>query len=199
MINTILRFDTGNELNSRRMVFDLWGEDIFAALKTPGKMGRSGTVYGELLYTSDRTAREMIARLADGMSPEAVVNDLFQCPLPGGGAGPSPANPLPPWCGEIDGRMAASDETGALLNAMAGGHVPAGTVRVSLPGPLRHFAHRPKFLQCRSHPHPHPGRPGGWGSGLADALLERHFKEEGRYPESRGYGLAGCGYHAGRR
>jgi cobaltochelatase CobN len=184
VINTILRFDTGNELNSRRMVFDLWGEDIFAALKTPGKMGRSGTVYGELLYTSDRTAREMIARLADGMSPEAVVNDLFQCPLPGGELGRR-LQSFAALVREIDGRMAASDETGALLNAMAGGHVPAGPSGYLSRGRYDILPTGRNFYNV--DPTRIPTRA-AWRVGvrLADALLERHFKEEGRYPESVG-------------
>ncbi len=182
-INTILRFDSTNELNTRRLVFDLWGEDIFAALKNPGACGKSGQTYGDLLFDSDRKAKEMTARILSGQAPQAVLASEF-------GAGPFNGlserfEKFAALVLEVGGRIKASSEKEALINAMNSGHVPAGPSgyisrgRYDVLPTGRNFynvdpTRIPTLAAYRV------------GVKLADALLARYLDEENRYPESVG-------------
>jgi cobaltochelatase CobN len=183
VINTILRFDTGNELNTRRLIFDIWGEDVFAAIKAPGERSLRGATYGDLLFEADRLAQTVIHRLIDGEALSEVLTDLF---------GETPKAALGPrltrfseLVAEIDQRIGQSDEIAALSNALGGGHVPAGPSgylsrgRYDILPTGRNFynvdpTRIPTRAACRV------------GAQLADALLKRHLDEEGRYPESVG-------------
>lgn len=183
VINTILRFDSGSDVNTRRLVFDLWGEDIVAALKAPGGRGRNGKIYGELLYEADRIAQALIVRLIAGEALPVILEDLFTT-IPKG-ALYDRFERLAALAHEIDQRISDSDETGSLLNALDAGHVPAGPSgylsrgRYDILPTGRNFynvdpTRIPTRAACRV------------GVQLADALLKRHLDEEGRYPESVG-------------
>ncbi|MBW2108679.1 MAG: cobaltochelatase subunit CobN [Deltaproteobacteria bacterium] len=182
-INTILRFDSENDLNTRRLVFDFWGEDIFKALKEPGMRGRSGKTYGDLLFDADRKAKDIIARLIAGETPSEALTSEF-----GEGSFDGLATRFEKFAAlvnEIKERIEASDEIEALLGAMEGGYVPAGPSgfisrgRYDILPTGRNFynvdpTRIPTKAACRV------------GVKLADALLERYKKEEGRLPESVG-------------
>jgi cobaltochelatase CobN len=183
MINTILRFDSGNEINTRRLVFDLWGEDIKSALREPGERGRSGRTYGELLYDADRTALEFIDRLIGKETLGSIVKDFL------------PGKPLAnKWerlerfafrVLDINRRLDDSQEIQSLLSAMDGGYVP--------PGPSG-FLSRGRFdilPTGRNFYNVDPTRiptKAAWRVGvqMAEALLKRHLDEEGRYPQTVG-------------
>ncbi|MBW1923525.1 MAG: cobaltochelatase subunit CobN, partial [Deltaproteobacteria bacterium] len=182
-INTILRFDTRNDLNARRLVFDLWGEDIFAALKAPGGRGKSGKTYSRLLYEADRQAEAMIAGLIEGDNSAGVSETIFESARNG---------PLQTrfecFAGlvrDIDQRITDSREIDALLNAMDGGHVPAGPSGYLSRGRYDILPTGRNFYNV--DPTRIPTRA-AWRVGvrLAEALLKRYLDEEGRYPESVG-------------
>jgi cobaltochelatase CobN len=183
VINTILRFDTNNEVNTRRLVFDLWGEDVFAALKAPGERGRNGATYGELLFEADRQAHAFIARLIAGEALPAILQDLF-------GAAPNGTlqgrlERFAALVKEIDGRIADSDEIQSLLNALGGGYVPAGPSGYLSRGRYDILPTGRNFYNVDPTRIPTPAAC-RVGVQLADALLARHVKEEGRYPQSVG-------------
>ena len=182
-INTILRFDSNNELNTRRLVFDAWKEDIATALKHPGQRAANQMTYGRLLYEADQTAREMIGRLIDGGEIDGVLQDLI---------GEGVRGPLKDrfirfsdLVKEIDKRLSDSKEIESLIGAFDGGYVPAGPSgyisrgRYDILPTGRNFynvdpTRIPTKAACRV------------GVQLAEALLKRHLDEEERYPESVG-------------
>ncbi|WP_449245689.1 cobaltochelatase subunit CobN [Desulfobacca acetoxidans] len=183
VINTILRFDSNNDLNTRRLVFDLWGEDIFAALSNTGGHGHQGKIYGELLYEADRVARELIARLVRG---ENLWEVLAEHP------GLAAVEGLRERCErfaalvvDIDRRLEDSEEIDALLNAMHGGYVPAGPSGYISRGRYDVLPTGRNFYNV--DPTRIPTRAAyRVGVKLAEALLTRYQKEEGRYPETVG-------------
>lgn len=183
VINTILRFDSNNDLNTRRLVFDLWGEDIFAALNEPGGSGRGGKVYGEMLYEADRLALDFIVRsmrrenLAAVLSEQAegAIDDALQMRF----------ERFASLVAEIDQRIEDSDEIDALLNAMNGGYVPAGPSGYISRGRYDVLPTGRNFYNV--DPTRIPTRAAyRVGVRLAEALLTRYQKEEGRYPETVG-------------
>ena len=183
MINTMLRYDSGGELNTRRLVFDLWGEDISTALQAPGARAGNGRTYGQLLFDADRGAEAAIARLIDGADPAEAFAPVGESPPRG-----SLQNRLERFAAlvkDIDRRITASTEIDALLNAMDGGYVPAGpSGYISrgkydiLPTGRNFYSVDPTRIPTRAAYEV--------GVKLADALLKRHLDEEGRYPESVG-------------
>jgi cobaltochelatase CobN len=183
VINTILRFDSNSELNTRRLIFELWGEDLMAALKTPAARGKNGLTYSQLLYDADRQAEALIGRLIRGQYLYAAIAELT------GAVIETPSlerlQKFADLVTEIDGRLTESREIDALLGAMAGGYVPAGPSgylsrgRYDILPTGRNFynvdpTRIPTRAACRV------------GIILADALLKRHRGEENRYPESVG-------------
>ena len=182
-INTILRFDSDNPLNTRRLVFDLWNEDIHEALKQPGKRSKNGMTYGQLLLDADRAAHALIARI---MAGEKTVDALERL------LGTRPTDDLldrferfSDLVGEIDRRIMASREIDVLLCAMAGGHVPAGPSGYLSRGRYDILPTGRNFYNV--DPTRIPTRAARRvGERLAEALMARHLKEEGRYPETVG-------------
>jgi cobaltochelatase CobN len=86
---------------------------------------------------------------------------------------------------EIDGRIADSDEIRSLLNALGGGHVPAGPSGYLSRGRYDILPTGRNFYNVDPTRIPTPAAC-RVGVQLADALLARHLKEEGRYPQSVG-------------
>ncbi len=182
-INTILRFDSDNELNTRRMVFELWGEDIFDALKNPGGYGKNGQPYSDLLFDSDRTAKEIIDDLLEGKAPEDILTDRFES--------------LPAFdllnrfkvfsclVHDVAGRIRDSKEIDSLLNAMSGGYVPAGPSGFISRG---RYDIMPTGRNLYNVDPTRIPTKAAWRVGvkLADALIERYRNEEGAFPQSVG-------------
>lgn len=182
-VNTILRFDSGNELNPRRLVFDFWGEDIFVALKQPGARGLGGDTYGQLLYDADRKAKEIISRLLAGQEAQDVMATEFGAPTATRIC--ERYHKFAELVLEVGQRFRASREIEALMAAMAGGYVPAGPSgyisrgRYDILPTGRNFynvdpTRIPTKAACRV------------GVKLGDALLKRYREEEGCWPESVG-------------
>ena len=183
-INTILRFDSNNELNSRRLIFDLWGEDITAALKNPGARGEFGQTYGELLFSADRQAMKLIGRLIEGKPRASLFADLAgHCQDPA--AVRNRFERFADLVAEIDGRISASTEIESLMNAMNGGHVPAGPSGYLSRGRYDILPTGRNFYNV--DPTRIPTRA-AWRVGvrLAEALIARYRKDEGRCPETVG-------------
>ena len=183
-INTILRFDSNNELNSRRLIFDLWGEDITRALESPGARGKFGQIYGDLLFSADRQAMELIGRLLSGKTRADLFAGLaVNCQDPAG-----VRNRFERFANlveEIDQRISASTEIESLLNAMNGGHVPAGPSGYLSRGRYDILPTGRNFYNVDPTRIP---TKAAWRVGvrLAEALISRYQKDEGRCPETVG-------------
>lgn len=182
-INTILRFDTDNELNTRRLVFDLWGEDIFDALKNPGGFGKCGRPYSELLFESDRTAVRFIQKIIEqedlevilaaesGFLPEKDLMLRFQA--------------FSALVRDAARRINDSQEIESLLNALRGGHVPAGPSGFISRGRVDILPTGRNLYNVDPTRIPTPAAV-RVGVKLADALIERYKKEEGGFPKTVG-------------
>ncbi|GLI35479.1 cobaltochelatase subunit CobN [Desulforhabdus amnigena] len=183
MINTILRFDSGNELNARRLVFDVWREELEAALRAPADRGRCGRVYGELLFEADRKAKDFIAALIDGKDVSDAAQTAFQT-VPDKGM----EERLKRFAGlvsEIDRRISHSQEIDSLLNGMSGGHIPAGPSGYISRGRYDILPTGRNFYNV--DPTRIPTRAAyRVGVRLGEALLDRFMREEGRHPEQVG-------------
>ena len=183
VINTILRFDSSSELNTRRLIFELWGEDIGRALKAPGERSQNGQTYSRRLYAADRAAVSLIASLLESADLDEVLPEIAGG-LPEAGLRERLAR-FAELVREIDRRLESSREIDSLLNALGGGHVPAGPSgylsrgRWDILPTGRNFSNvDPTRIPTRAAQRV--------GVILAEALLERHLKEEGRYPETVG-------------
>lgn len=183
-INTILCFDSSNEMNSRRLVFDLWGEDIVTALESPAGRGKNGKVYGEMFFDAYRRAKELIHRLITGDDPDAVFSDYADHCV-GSAEVKSRCNRFASLVAEIDQRINDSREIDALLNGMDGGHVVAGPSGFISRGRYDILPTGRNFYNV--DPTRIPTRA-AWRVGvrLAEALLQRYLDEEDRYPDQIG-------------
>jgi cobaltochelatase CobN len=182
-INTILRFDTGNELNTRRLVFDFWGEDIFKAIKSPGTLGENGKNHGELLFDADRKAIDIIGLIMAGRSTRDIIASEF-APRASGSL-LERFEKFHELVLEVGRRINGCREREALLSAMAGGHVPAGPSGFIsrgrydiLPTGRNMYNVDPTRIPTKA--------AFKVGVKLADALIARYRKEENAYPESVG-------------
>jgi cobaltochelatase CobN len=183
-INTILRFDSNNELNSRRLIFDLWGEDITKALESPGLRGQYGQTYSDLLFSSDRWAMALIGRLLAGEPRTALFTELAtHCQDPA--AVRNRFERFADLVLEIDQRISASTEIESLVNAMNGGHVPAGPSGYLSRGRYDILPTGRNFYNVDPTRIP---TKAAWRVGvrLAEALIARYQKDEGRFPETVG-------------
>lgn len=183
-INTILRFDSTQELNTRRIVFDLWGEDLDAALDSPAARGKNGKTYSTLLFEADRQAVDLIERLIQGKSPQAVFEELARsCSIPARARDRFLA--FSRLVLEIDWRLSESKEIESLLNAMSCGYVPAGPSGYLSRGRYDILPTGRNFYNV--DPTRVPTRAAHRvGVRLAEALLERYRRDEGRLPETVG-------------
>ncbi len=182
-INTILRFDTNNELNTRRLVFDLWQEDIFDALRNPGGSGKCSRPYSDLLFEADRKAGKIIARIIEKQDLKSIL--MSECDRLPGRDLLKRFEAFSDIVLDVAGRINDSQEIDSLFNAMAGGHVPAGPSgfisrgRIDiLPTGRNLYNVDPTRIPTKA----------AWQVGvrLADALVERYKNEEGTFPESVG-------------
>ncbi len=174
---------TANALNTRKLVFDLWNEDIFAALKNPGARAKNDMAYGRLLYEADQKAREIIARVIGGEEISEILESLFE-------SVPDKAleerfSRFSTMVKEIDRRVSDSREIDALLGAFDGGYVPAGPSGYISRGRYDILPTGRNFYNV--DPTRIPTKAAyRVGVQLAEALLKRYLDEEGRYPESVG-------------
>ncbi len=183
VINTIMRFDSASDINTRRLIFDSWGEDIFSGLKAPGSRGKNGKTYGQLLFDADRKAKTMIAGFIKGQDLSVVMKHLNVAVIDS--TLKERFERFDSLVREIDQRIADSDEIGALLKAMNGGHVPAGPAGYISRGRYDILPTGRNFYNV--DPSRIPTKAASRvGVQLAEALLKRHLNEEGRYPESVG-------------
>ena len=183
VINTILRFDSSSETNTRRLVFNLWGEDLSEAMKYPGKTARNGSAYGSRLHEADRFARNIILNLIGGKRIEEALK-YHGWKFPEGNPGEL-FHRFADLVMDIDERIENSREIDALLNAMEGQYVPAGPSGYLSRGRYDILPTGRNFYNV--DPTRIPTRA-AWrvGMRLADALIRRYLDEEGRCPESVG-------------
>uniref|UniRef100_A0A7C3UXV9 Cobaltochelatase subunit CobN n=1 Tax=Desulfobacca acetoxidans TaxID=60893 RepID=A0A7C3UXV9_9BACT len=185
VINTILRFDSTNELNTRRLVFDSWGEDILLALREPGRLSRRGIVYGDLLYAADRLAHSLIYRLLQGEDLWQILQGHPDLHLPKDPALKERFSRFAALVQEINRRLEDSEEIEALRHALGVGYVPAGPSGYLSRGRYDVLPTGRNFYNVDPTRIPTQAAY-RVGVKLAEALLQRFLQEENRYPETVG-------------
>ncbi|MDZ4042373.1 MAG: cobaltochelatase subunit CobN [Eubacteriales bacterium] len=183
-INSILRFDTGQEISLRRAVAQMMELDLAELLADQGRVStRHGKSFGALLEDIDAATKAFIARFLKGQEVDAglaqeVLGDMFL------GAGALPAlNAVLPRVLDLDARIEASREIESLLSGFAGEYIPAGPSGLITRGRDDVLPTGRNFYSL--DPHRVPTRA-AWevGKRLAEKVLTKHLAEEGRYPEN---------------
>ncbi|MDH7576535.1 MAG: cobaltochelatase subunit CobN [Bacillota bacterium] len=183
-INSILRFDAGQETSLRRAVAALMDLELSELLADQGRISlRFGKSYGALLEEIDRASRAFIGYFLKGKEvgpglAQEVLGDKFICL-----EALSSLNAVLPRVLELDARIEASREIESLLSGFAGRYIPAGPSGLITRGRDDVLPTGRNFYSL--DPHRVPTRA-AWevGKRLAQKVLEKHLAEEGRYPEN---------------
>jgi len=186
-ISSIVRFNFGDGISSRRIVLDLMGIDIDQAHENPAAIHpRFRKTYGEILGDVDDCSVRLVAEvLADnGRSIIEIAGEMLEDRLVNSEA-LSKLPVLEEKILKISRSIDDSTEIESLLAGFAGRYIRPGPSGLITRG-------RPDVLPTGRNfysidPETIPTRP-AWKVGvkLADALLARHRKESGTYPENLG-------------
>ncbi|NLA12469.1 MAG: cobaltochelatase subunit CobN [Firmicutes bacterium] len=183
-INSILRFDAGQEISLRRSVAALMDLEIAALIGEQSKISpQHGKSHGALLQEIDVAGKAFIRHFLTGQ-PAApalvheILGDRFLCPqaLPA-------LNEVLPRVLDLNERIEESREIEALLGGFAGGYIPAGPSGLITRGRDDVLPTGRNFYSLDPHRIP---TKAAWevGKRLAEKVLEKHLEEEGRYPEN---------------
>lgn len=183
-INSILRFDAGQEVSLRRAVARLMDLDLAELLADQGRVStRYGKSYGALLEDIDAAAKVFIGQFLKGLEvdpglAQEVLGDKFICL-----DALSAVNSLLPRVLDLNQRIEASREIESLLSGFTGSYIPAGPSGLITRGRDDVLPTGRNFYSL--DPHRVPTRA-AWevGKRLAQKVLEKHLNEEGRYPEN---------------
>ncbi len=178
-IFSILRFDTGDG-SLRRAVAGVSGPDLSDLLAHQDRFSETdGMSYGALLEKTDRGAKQFIRAVLNGsrLSPDRI----FSRPIAPGQA--QALDGLRTRILDIDRRLGASKEIDALLTGFDGKYIPSGPSGLVTRGHDEVLPTGRNFYSL--DPYQAPTRA-AWRVGyrLADALLEKYTREEGKLPEN---------------
>jgi cobaltochelatase CobN len=183
-INSILRFDAGQEVSLRRVSAELMGLELGELLAAQEQVStRHGKSYGALLEDLEAASKSFIAcflkgeEIDNGLAREILGDKLVR---PGALA---KLNEIVPRVNELNARIEASQEIKALLTGFAGGYIPAGPSGLITRGRDDVLPTGRNFYSL--DPHRVPTRAAcEVGRRLAEKVLAKHLAEEGRYPEN---------------
>ena len=184
-INSILRYDAGEEISLRKVLCKLMGMELSNLLSNQGAISSSHRKsHGELLEEVDllskRFIREVLARgdknlgkrlkeiLGDQLRDESHLDKL---------------NLIKERILDLDFRINASKEIEALLSGFEANYIPAGPSGLITRGRDDILPTGRNFYSLDPHRVP---TKAAWevGKRLADTLIEKHKKEEGKTPEN---------------
>ncbi|MDD1729678.1 MAG: cobaltochelatase subunit CobN [Methanospirillum sp.] len=181
-INNIARFDIG-ELCIRRVIAGIFGHDFDDLYEHQNGFSESaGKSHGAIIEELDLHAKEFIRSTLE--DPSRPLEDLFSKSLTKSQEDLLQLIQLRIL--DISERLVQSKEIEALLNGMEMGHTP--------PGPSGYLSRGQddilptgRNFYC-TDPYRTPTRS-AWmvGKGLADSLLRKYQKEEGKLPENVGF------------
>lgn len=178
-INAIIRFDSG-EPSPRRIIANVLGWDLTTLLENQDKWSdEHGMSYGSMLEHLEGTTKRFIRAVID--KTLTSYDEHFMCTIPEDLA--SNLDTVRTRILDIERRLEDSDEIGSLLHGFCGGYIPPGPLGVISRG-------REDFLPTGRNfysmdPYRVPTKA-AWrvGKRLADVLIEKYLKEEGKYPEN---------------
>ncbi|MGI5822425.1 MAG: cobaltochelatase subunit CobN [Dethiobacteria bacterium] len=183
-INSILRFDAGQDVSLRRSIAALMGLDLSALITNQNSISlQYGKSHGALLEEIDLAGKEFIKYFLQGekVSPalaHEVLGDRFYRPQ----ALPLLHEVLPRVL-DLNERIEASREIEALLSGFQGSYIPAGPSGLITRGRDDVLPTGRNFYSLDPHRVP---TKAAWevGKRLADKVLAKHLTEENRYPEN---------------
>jgi len=184
-INSILRYDAGEEASLRRVLASMMGLELADLLEDQGKMCPAyNKSHGELLEEVNARARAFIRGVlgGNGSDTEGLATEVLGSTL----RYPEYASQLRSLRErvlDLDLRISQSREIDSLLHGFDGGYIPAGPSGLItrgrddvLPTGRNFYSLDPQRVPTRA----------AWeiGKRLAEAVIEKHTREEGRIPEN---------------
>ncbi|AIS51710.1 cobaltochelatase CobN [Thermoanaerobacter kivui] len=183
-INSIMRFDSGNEVSLRRVVARLMNLELSELLSDQSKIClKYGKSYGALLEEVDRVSKAFLAHLIEGIEIDTnlareVLKEKFVCE-----EALKDLNALLPRVMDLNERVEASKEIDALLSGFEGKYIPAGPSGLITRGRDDVLPTGRNFYSL--DPYRVPTKAAyEVGKRLAEKVIEKYLKEEGRYPEN---------------
>ncbi|PKM48033.1 MAG: cobalt chelatase [Firmicutes bacterium HGW-Firmicutes-8] len=187
-INSILRHDFGEDTSLRRVVCELMGLDYDLVMENPGEWYQGfGKTYGELLVEAQGYTKEFIRRfLAYGNGSDTELDQLA-----GEILGDRLVNleavvklaELREKVLDLNERIEASKEIDSLLHGFDGGYIESGPSGLITRGRVDILPTGRNFYSLDPHKIP---TKAAWrvGRSLANALVEKHTADTGRFPEN---------------
>lgn len=184
-INSILRYNSGDEVSLRGTVASLMGLNLSELLDDQGRFHPDyHRSYGQLLEEIDRKAWTFVREFlkGDGGYPQQMAERIL---------GKDLRNPahldalglLKERALDLDSRISRSLEIDSLFYGFAGGYIPSGPSGLItrgrddiLPTGRNFYSLDPQRLPTKA----------AWevGKRLAQAVIDKHLREEGRMPEN---------------
>ena len=183
-INSILRYDADESFSLRKTIASMMGMNLADMLSDGGRVcPEHKKSYGELLEELDILCKEFIYKMLlnekdlKKISSEILGERLKQ---------PEYIGNLTKIWGRIidlDQRIDGSKEIESLLHGFSGGYIPVGPSGLITRGRDDILPTGRNFYSLDPHRIP---TKAAWriGQRLAEAVIEKHLKEEGRYPEN---------------
>ncbi|GFO96846.1 cobaltochelatase [groundwater metagenome] len=178
-INSILRYDSGG-VSLRRVIAGIMGlnfDELLANQEAISQTHKKSN--GELLEEIDSLSKVLINEFlsGNGKNPE----DILGMPVKSDYA--KPLESLRERVLDLNNRINESRETEALLSGFDGKYIPAGPSGLITRGRDDVLPTGRNFYSLDPHRVP---TKAAWkvGQKLADAVIEKHKKEEGRIPEN---------------
>ncbi len=184
-INSILRYDAGEEVSLRKIVCQLMGLEIHNLLSNQGAVDPYfHKSHGELLEEIDLLGKRFIKEILTSEDRDLakrcrkILGERLKDESPLDMLGLIREQVL-----DLNSRIEASDETGALLHGFEGGYIapgPSGLITRGrddvLPTGRNFYSLDPERVPTKA--------AYKVGERLANAVIEKHTKEEGRLPEN---------------
>lgn len=186
-ITSIIRYDANNKVSPRRTVASLMGLNFSELIETQGCIhSEYHKSYGELLeeinnivrafvdkFLHEKNENQSMEQLVENILGKSIQNTTYLNEL----------NLFKERVLDIDIRISNSKEIDSLLHGFNGGYIPPGPSGLITKGRDDILPTGRNFYSL--DPHRVPTRA-AWGVGkkLADAVIEKHLKEEGRVPEN---------------
>lgn len=185
-INSIIRYDFGDGISSRRILFSLLGEDVNFAINNPSRVSTlHKKTYGDLIEDVNLLSLEFIKKfLNDRKKIDSITKEILGEKLKDISAMEGLLL-LKEKVQDIAKRIDESDEIGALFRGKSASFIepgPSGLITRGRPDVLptgrNFYSLDPKKIPT----------PAAWrvGKKLADALIKKHKRDTGKFPENLG-------------
>jgi cobaltochelatase CobN len=184
-INSILRYDAGNEISLRKIVASMMGMNLSEMLSDGGKIcplhKRS---YGELLEEVNEICKSFIKEFLNGNGQEIkdIACEILGDRLKNGKSLKGFAR-VKERIFDLARRIEKSQEIKSLLHGFDGSYITAGPSGLITRGRDDVLPTGRNFYSLDPYRIP---TKAAWevGQKLAEAVMEKHLKEEDRYPEN---------------